>query len=320
MLIPHIVWAEHGLLNRLQSALLLAVMAAFMALLGWLLWGPDGVTTLLFTLGIILLLNPAVSPKMVMRLYQARPLSRDELPELFDMVEGLARRAELPAVPRLYYVPSRMVNAFSVGTPDNSAIAVTGGLLDSLTWRQLGNVLAHEISHIRNRDTWVMGIADLFSRMTSFMSVFGQILLFVNLPALMMYGVHISWPAVFLLIFAPNLSALAQLALSRTREYDADLNGARLTGDPEGLAEALARIERAQQHWLKQLMLPGMHLPEPSLLRTHPATEERIRRLRALQQAEPMQPAFRWPDLPIRHHLEISDEDPRWRHAKGLWH
>jgi len=132
------------------------------------------------------------------------------------------------------------------------------------------------------------------------------------------------WWAILLLIFAPNLSALAQLALSRTREYDADLNGVRLTGDPEGLARALAKIDRMQGGGLEQIFLPGRRVPEPSIWRTHPQTEERIARLMALKPQLPggmgygLSMSMRKADLGSVLGRPIS-RPPGW-HINGLWH
>jgi heat shock protein HtpX len=171
-----------------------------------------------------------------MRLYRARPVSAQEAPALWNAVQALTERAGLPRWPELYYLPSQVMNAFAVGTPVNSAIGLTDGLLRHLDLREIVGVLAHEISHVHNNDLRVMGLADLFSRGTSILSLLGQILLLLNLPLILFTQVTVNWWAIALLVFAPNLSALAQLALSRTREFDADLNAARLTGDPEGLA------------------------------------------------------------------------------------
>ncbi|MET0104437.1 MAG: zinc metalloprotease HtpX [Sedimenticola sp.] len=278
-------WLQHAWRNRLQSLLLLGVMAGFLALLGWLLWGRDGLFVLV-TVGVVAVLaNPSFSPWLIMRMYGARPLDQAEAPVLWRAMSELTARAGLASAPKLFYVPSRMLNAFAVGTREQSAIAVTDGLLRQLELDELIGVLAHEVSHIRSNDLWVMGLADLFSRATSLLSLLGQFLLLLNLPLILFSQVTISWWAILLLIFAPNLSALAQLALSRTREYDADLNAARLTGNPNALARALARIERVQGGWLEQIFLPGRRVPEPSLLRTHPHTEERIARLMALKPA-----------------------------------
>lgn len=316
------IWLRHAWRNRVQSVLLLGAMGAFLALLGWLVWGPDGIL-ILVTVGVFgVAMNPGVSPWWVMRLYGARPISPQQIPRLSSLAGRLAARAELRKTPDLYYVPSRMLNAFAVGTRHRAAIAVTDGLLRRLSLREVAGVLAHEISHVRNNDLWVMGLADLFSRATNLLSLVGQFLLVLNLPLMFFNQTSINWFAILLLILAPGVSALAQLALSRTREYDADLDAARLTGDPEGLAQALAKIEGEQGGWLERIFMPGRHIPEPSLLRTHPQTDERIARLLALR---PQLPGFDREWLP-GHSSDIAstfgrpvDRLPRW-HISGLWH
>lgn len=317
------VWLEHAWRNRLQSLLLLAVMAGFVMLLGQLLWGPEGMWMLLWVGMIGVLFSPSFSPWLIMRLYGASRLTPEQAPALWRLVATLGERAGLANQPELYYLPSQMLNAFAVGSKTNAAIGVTDGLLRQLDQRELAGVLAHEIGHIRSNDLRVMGLADLFSRATSLLSLMGQFLLLLNLPLILFTQVSISWFAIALLIFAPHLSALAQLALSRTREFDADLNAARLTGDPEGLARALAKIERVQSGWLERIFLPGRRVPEPSLLRTHPHTEERIARLLALQ------PEWRKTALSPLHFSDVTEllhhgqhpvtRMPRW-HMNGLWH
>jgi heat shock protein HtpX len=316
------LWRHHAWLNRVQSLLLFGFMGGFLALLGWFLWGSDGVLMLLIVGAVFVAVNPVVSPPLIMRLYGARALSPAQAPTLYAAVQELARRAGLAAVPVLYYVPSRVVTAFTVGRKDQAAVAVTDGLLRALDTREQIAVLAHEVSHVRSNDMWVMGLADLFSRLTSVLSLFGQLLLLINLPLLLMSQATINWFAILILIFAPHLSALAQLGLSRTREYDADLNASRLTGDPEGLARALADIDRLQGDWVERLLLPGRRLPEPSLLRTHPPTEQRVDRLMALQRSIDA----RQMPLPIdtAAGVDLSRNDdapraPRW-HISGLWH
>ncbi|MBR9883667.1 MAG: M48 family metalloprotease, partial [Oceanospirillales bacterium] len=209
---------------------------------------------------------------------------KGQLPALDQVLEWLCERAGLETAPRLYLIPSRVMNAFSVGTRGRSAIALSDAMIRRLSLRELVGVLAHEVSHIRHNDLWVMGLADLFSRLTSLLSFVGQALLVLNLPLLLLGLVTINWWLILLLVIAPVVSALAQLALSRTREYAADLNAARLTGDPEGLAHALDVIEQAQGGWLEHILMPGRRVPEPSLLRTHPQTHERVERLNALKQ------------------------------------
>jgi heat shock protein HtpX len=181
-----------------------------------------------------------------------------------------------------------MLNAFAVGRREDAVIAVTDGMLRVLNLRELTGVLAHEISHIRNRDLWLMGIADLAGRLTRLMTLLGLALLLVNLPLWLGGVASVPWLLIPLLVFAPQITVLLQLALSRAREFDADLDAAGLTGDPDGLASALAKLERYQHGVWEQILLPGQRLPEPSVLRTHPPTAERIARLEALSGAPPL--------------------------------
>ena len=316
------LWYQHTLTNHLQSLLLLSVMGGFLALLGWLLWGGSGIIWLLMPVVVLILFNPFASPELLMRLYRASRLTPEQAPALYRALKELSRRAKLPQVPTLYYLPSRMVNAFATGTQKHAAIAVTDGLLRSLDSREAVAVLAHELSHIQHNDMWVMGLADLFSRLTSTLSLFGQFLLLLNLPLLMFSNVGINWFAILILIFAPSLSALAQLGLSRTREYNADMNAVMLTGDPEGLARALIKIERQQGSFLEQIILPGRNTPDPSLLRTHPPTAERIRRLRELQIPPGTKPPLSLTQSSFTPASRLDHpvtRRPRW-HISGLWH
>jgi len=179
-------------------------------------------------------------------------------------------------------------------------------------------VLAHEVSHIRNNDMLVMSIADLISRLTSLLSLFGQFLLLLNLPLILLTNVSINWFAIFLLVFAPNLSSLAQLGLSRVREYNADLGAARLTADPRGLASALVKIGQYSGSFFEKIMMPSRRIPVPSLLRTHPLTEDRVQRLMALDPAAipPSEPHDLSYNINSR---DVVNHKPRW-HINGLWH
>ncbi len=193
-------------------------------------------------------------------------------------------------------------------------------MLRQLEPRELAGVLAHEVSHVRNNDPWVMGLADVTSRITGWFSMLGQILFLLNIPLVLMGAVSISWLAIALLIFAPTLSGLIQLALSRTREYDADIGAVELTGDPRGLASALAKLERTQGRWLEQILMPGRRVPDPSLLRTHPPTAERIERLLALTSDHATTSRPRLATTP--HHLStipVVTSRPRWRGVMGVW-
>ena len=225
-----------------------------------------------------------VSPQMVLSMYKARPVSAAEFPAGMHIVGELSRRAGLPAAPKLYVIPSKMMNAFAVGRRDNSVIAITDALATTLTPRELAGVLAHEISHIANEDVKVMALADMVSRFTSLMSTVGILSLILNLGSYMGGGEgSVPWLAVAVLLAAPTVGGLLQLALSRTREFDADLGAAVLTGDPDGLAAALARLERVQGRLWESILLPSGRIPDPSVLRTHPLTAERIARLNHLK-------------------------------------
>ena len=276
---------RHRVRNVLHTWLLILGSATLVALIAWILFGAAGVLWAAALTAGGLWSAGQVSPAMVLGLYRARRLGLHELADLHHIVRQLAARAGLPAMPQLYYVPSRMMNAFAVGRPEESAIAITDGLLRGLSIRQLSGVLAHEISHVRNGDLKVMALGDVLTRLTSLMSMLGLVGLAVSLPAMMAAGMQMPWLAIVLLIFAPTIGGLMQLALSRAREYDADLDAAGLTGDPQGLASALLTLERRQGRLWEGLFLPGSRLPDPSLLRSHPRTEDRIERLMSLTPA-----------------------------------
>jgi heat shock protein HtpX len=170
-----------------------------------------------------------------------------------------------------------------VGQGKRGAIAVSDGMLRLLTLRELVCVLGHELSHIRNNDTWVMSFADVVSRVTGTLSFIGQLLVLVNLPLYFFSDRALPWVPLFIMAAAPVASALLQLALSRAREFSADLSAVQLTGDPDGLASALARLEEYQRRMAGRRLLRGYHGDEPSLLRTHPATAERLQRLKEIR-------------------------------------
>lgn len=308
------VGARHRWLNRLQTALLVLTLLGIAAVAGSLLLGDSGLWLALAAAGFTLLLEPAAASGLTLRLYGARPLHPDEAPDLWAVLRELAARAGLPAVPVPHYVPSGVVNAFATGSKYHAAIALIDGLLRSLTPRELTGVLGHEIAHIANEDLRVMGLADSISRLTHVLALLGQIMLLFSLPALLWGTVAIQWPALLLLAVSPQLALLAQLVLSRVREFDADRLAAELTGDPHGLASALAKIERVSRSW-RAWLLPGWGNPEPSWLRTHPATAERIERLLEVAQPPAMPP---FPSARFVPEMTVSPRPPRWR-TGGLW-
>ncbi len=278
---------RHKLINAFQTVLLIGGMSLLLSITAELLLGGNILPWVFWMTVFSLVITIRISPGLILRMYHARPLDPSEASELYRVVQELAKRAELPAVPRLFLVHTPIMNAFTVGSRYNASIAVTDGLLRNLTLRELTGVLAHEVGHLRNNDIQVMAVADAVGRLTASLSMAGQILILVNLPIVMSGQAGISWTAILLLIFAPTISSLMQLAVSRVREFDADLEAARLTGDPAGLASALEKMERYEQSLLKQLFLPGMNNPSPSILRTHPPTEERIRRLMEIEKEGP---------------------------------
>ena len=181
------------------------------------------------------------------------------------------------------------------------------------------------MSHIKNNDIKVMGMADTIMRVTHMLSGIGKILLIVNLPLMMSGKGSFSWIAVALLIFAPNIATMLQLGLSRAREYDADVGAVDLTKDPYSLAAALQKLEKLNTGMLQKIILPGRKIPEPSLLRTHPHTEDRIERLdimaKELQQQRQEIPASnQWQAgfLSDSQTAAIHSKGPRW-HLSGLW-
>jgi heat shock protein HtpX len=277
----------HKQRNVFHSMLLFAGIGAVLALASLLLWGWIGVVITAAAVAGLFLLAPRVPPQALMRLYRARAVDPARGGQLIAILAELARRAELPTVPALYVVPSMTLNAFATGSRDHAAIAVTEGLLRQLTMREITGVLAHEVSHVQNNDLKVMGLADVMSRMTQPLSYVALMLAVLNIPGTLLGDAPMSWWAIGLLYAAPALSNLLQLGLSRTREYDADLEAAMLTGDPLGLASALRRLDSTAGRFWEDLMMPvpARRVPVPSVLRTHPETEERIARLLSLKRA-----------------------------------
>lgn len=305
---------EHAALNRLQTALLVVVLCAVGGLAGHLLFGETGFWLSLVAILLSLALQPVATARLTLALYRARPIHPDEAPQLWRMLDLLARRAGLPAAPRPYYVPSGMINAFAVGSRRHSAIALTDGLLGTLAPRELLAVLAHETAHIANGDLRVMNLADYVSRLTGAFAILGLLLLLVALPGVWLGQLEVQWSGLLLLAVSPHLARLAQMGLLRVREFDADLGAARLTGDPAALASALARIEAVARGW-RGWLLPGWGNPEPSWLRTHPPTAERIRRLLTLEV-----PA--WSDgwtLPEAGERRAAAHRPSRRQPFGIW-
>ncbi len=293
MLAPEII-KKHKLQNRLHTIVLFASMIAIVALLGFLLAGKVGLSVAAIFGLLLMFLAPRISPKLILKMYKVHPILPENAPNLHQMITLLAQRADLPAVPKLYYIPGTTMNAFAVGAPKSAHIAITEGVLKKLSSRELAGVLAHEVSHVSNNDMRVMSFADIMSRLTSLLANLGKLLLLVSLPLYLMGRMQVPWIAILLLLFAPRIVGLLQLALSRTREFNADLHAALLTNDPLGLAEALEKVEYYSGNWLHQIMRPGRGGVEPSIFRSHPDTKERIARLQSMEQ--PQQPFMHFSD------------------------
>ena len=286
--------------NDLHALVLTAGLALITAISGWLLWSWTGVFAALAGVALIFYGAPRLPPAAIMRLYRARPIDPGHGGQIIHVVNVLSERAGLARAPTVYVIASMTANAFAAGTPQKAVIAVTEGLLRRLSLRELTGVLGHELSHIVNNDLPVMGLADVMTRCSQALSYLAVFLAVFHLPGLLLGDSDVSLSALLLLYLAPTLSSLLQLSLARAREFDADLFGASLTGDPAGLASALQRTERLQGTLWEDMMLPvpGRRIPVPSVLRTHPPTEARIRRLRVLEHTH-LPPPIEVPEEPM---------------------
>jgi heat shock protein HtpX len=281
--------------SYLRTALLMGGLIALLAIGGRALGGTPGM--LLFG-GIGLVTNFIMywfSDRIALRAHRARPVTRAEAPTIYAIVEWLTERAGMP-MPRVYVIPSAAANAFATGrNPSHAAVAVTEGILDILSEPQLEAVLAHELSHVKNRDILIATIA---AAVAGLVSTIGHVMQW----GLMLGGLRggddrrggglaaLAW-----IVVAPIMALLIQLAISRSRELGADASGAALCGHPENLAAALARLEQGQQvrpyefagpataHLFIVNPLRGAAATFMNLLSTHPPIEERIRRLQAMR-------------------------------------
>lgn len=316
--------AARKLINLLQTAVIMAAVLLLLLTIAWLIGGWIGIL-LVCVVGIpALAFGGSRAAALILRLYRAKPIEGGAAPDLVQLVGVLAARAGLDRPPALFYIPSRAPLAFSVGYGDSGAIALSDGTLRLLTRREIIGVLAHEMGHIVDKDTRVMGVADLASRLTAAISFSGQLLLILNLPVYLLGGYALPWGGLLLMAAAPLLMTLLQLALSRTREFDADLTAVALSGDPGGLADALERIEQHERLQLRRLFIPYGAIEVPSVLRTHPATQRRVARLRELAHELPRAPhgEFAVTDQAGRQ-LAVTVEPPRRaprRRISGLWY
>jgi heat shock protein HtpX len=212
----------------------------------------------------------------MLQIYAARPLRAHEVPMLYDLVGALCERADIPQQVNLYYIPSRLMLAFTVGGKATVGLALSDGLLRKLSGREIAGVLAHELSHVAHHDLTLMALADFMTKVTRTLAFLALLLIAINLPFLLEGEIAIPWPPIVLLMVAPLLSLLLQLGLSRSREYDADAGAALLTGDPEAVASALEKMEAQQRRYWETLFGREGAVDQPSVLRTHPPTQARV--------------------------------------------
>jgi heat shock protein HtpX len=277
--------------NQIRTTVLMALLTVLILLIGQWIGGRQGMVIALVVAAGMNFFSYWYSDKIVLRMYNAREVSPQDAPELYDMVQELCRRAGLP-MPRVYVIPQQAPNAFATGrNPQHAAVAVTEGLLKLMNREEAMGVLAHELSHVRNRDILIGSIAATLA------------------GAIMMLASLARWSAIFggfqrdrddggagsglglilMSILAPLAAVLIQMAISRSREYMADASGASLVGNPEGLARALEKLG-AYSKRLPMTASPStahMFIVNPlsgrslmSLFSTHPPLEERIARLR----------------------------------------
>jgi heat shock protein HtpX len=269
------------MLRHVQTAAVLVAMAALFAVTGYVLLGAAGLA-LLVGMAFVLLLFVG-RRELQVDTSRAQQLGPGHLPEVPRMLRELSRDAELPSVPQAYAIPADEMNAATMGKESQPVMAITAPMLDTLDSAQLRAILAHEVMHIAQHDLRFIRLVMMLQVLTISVSRMGWLLLVLFWPLALTSGVQIPVWAILLLLGAPVASALLQAALSRSREYAADLGAVELTGDPEALAEALERIDRRRnQFWRQVLPVPQRPRNRGSLLRTHPAQEERVRRLRAL--------------------------------------
>jgi len=279
-------------MNRMKTMLLLATLTALLLFVGQALGGRGGLMMALMFAGVMNFVAYWWSDKIVLRMYGAQEIDEAQAPELFAIVRGLAQRAHIP-MPRVYMIPQEAPNAFATGrNPQNAAIAVTEGIVRLLDREELTGVLAHELSHVQNRDTLIMTVAATLAGALSHlanMAMWGA--MFGGSSSRDEDGGH---PMAGLLgiIIAPVAATLIQMAISRSREFLADEHGAHVSGNPLALASALRKIEA----WSQQIPMTAgspatahLFIINPfsggglvRLFSTHPSTEERIARLQAM--------------------------------------
>ena len=280
--------------NAVKTTVILTLLGALCVGVGSF-WGGAGIVIglvigLAFTRG-----SYWLSDSIAIRAARAVPVSEAEMPRYYEVVRDLSSRANLP-MPRLYVTPDRQPNAFATGrNPEHAAVAVTAGILEICTWDEMRGVLAHELSHVGNRDILISSVAATIAMAVTLLARFAAWggLFFGGMGGGRRNEGENILELLAMLILAPLAATMLQLALSRSREFEADRSGARLLGDGEPLARALAKLDAAS----RQIPMPnarremaalyivnplaGTNVSMKRLFSDHPPTEERIARLRS---------------------------------------
>jgi len=273
----------------LRTTILLAAMTALFVAVGGAIGGRGG---MLVALGVAVVTNLFAwwnSDRMVLRMHNAQPIGPQDAPQLYRMTQAMAARAGLP-MPALYLIHEDQPNAFATGrNPQNAAVAVNTGLLDLMTEEEVAGVVAHELAHIRNRDTLIMTVTACLAGAIGMLAQFG--FLFGGRDRERGPGPIVG---LLLMVLAPIAAAIVQMAVSRSREYEADRGAAEITGNPAGLARALMRLEQGKLGHVNQAAEANpatahMFIINPlngqrmdGLFSTHPRTENRVAALMAL--------------------------------------
>ncbi|HEU5197818.1 MAG TPA: zinc metalloprotease HtpX [Methylomirabilota bacterium] len=280
--------------NVFKTAMLLAVLTAMLVLIGGAIGGRHGMLIALIFAFVMNFVSYWWSDKIVLRMYGAQEVSEAQAPELSSMVRRLATKAGVP-MPKLYVIPSEQPNAFATGrNPAHAAVAVTEGIMRILDMEELEGVLAHEMSHVINRDVLISTIAATLAGAITYLAHMAQ------WAAFMGGGRHDDDDApspvamILMAVIAPIAAMLVQLAVSRSREFHADATGARLAGRAYPLAKALEKLDMAAHaipmnanpataHLFIMNPFAGAGASLMKLFSTHPPTEERVARLRAMR-------------------------------------
>jgi heat shock protein HtpX len=277
-------------MNAVKTVFLMTLMMVLFLFVGYLLGGNTGMTIALVFSLIMNFGSYWFSDKIVLKMYRAKEVNRETAPKFYDMIEGLAKQANLP-MPKVYLINDPTPNAFATGrNPNHAAVAATTGILQGLSNEELAGVMAHELAHVKHRDTLISTIAATLVGSISFIAQMAGWVFMFGRGSDERGGSGIG--GLVLLILSPILAMLIQMAISRSREFAADKGSAEFTGNPLGLASALQKISRGNQIkpvYHSNPTTAHMFIINPlhgggmsKLFSTHPSTEERIKRLQAM--------------------------------------